>query len=99
MKQRRKTEWKSAIDDAIPGSAQAPASLASLGSASQAFTVPCDAQYTFGLVVGSQTFVLNPDSLIIPQSDGSCLSGIEGWTDTSQTEYLIGSRFISTVYL
>ena len=87
------------IDDAINGSAPAPADLATLGSASQAFRIPCNTQYTFGLVVGSQTFVVNPDSLINQQSDGTCLSGIEGFTDTTQTSYLVGARFISTVYL
>ena len=86
-------------DDAISGSSTAPSNFSTLGSASQAYRVPCNTQYTFALIVGSQSFVLNPDSLLIKQDDGTCISGIEGFTDPSQTQYLIGARFIGTVYL
>ncbi|KAF7796582.1 hypothetical protein EIP86_007763 [Pleurotus ostreatoroseus] len=87
------------IHDAINGSSEAPSNLSTLGAASKAFTVPCDAQYSFGLVVGAQTFVVSSDMLVIKQSDGTCVSGIEGFTDTAETRYLVGARFISTIYL
>ena len=86
-------------DDAIKGSSPAPAGFSTLGAASQAFRIPCNSQFSFGFNVGSQTFVLNPDSLVIQLSDGTCVSGIEGLTDSSQTNYIVGARFISTIYL
>ncbi|PSR83441.1 hypothetical protein PHLCEN_2v5713 [Hermanssonia centrifuga] len=86
------------IHEAIPGSNFRP-DLSSLGPLSDAWTIPCDATFSFGLVVGSQTFTLNPDNLIITQPDGTCISGIEGWTDSTQTTYLFGARFLSTIYL
>ncbi|KAI0089296.1 aspartic peptidase domain-containing protein [Irpex rosettiformis] len=86
------------IHDAIPGS-QLRSDLSSLGSLSQAYTVPCSSSYTFGVIVGTETFTVETSSLIVKQSHGTCISGIEGWTDASQTQYLFGARFLSTVYL
>ncbi|KAH8101427.1 aspartic peptidase domain-containing protein [Cristinia sonorae] len=86
------------IHAAIPGSAQA-ANLSTLGSESTAWTVPCNSQFSFGFVVGSQTFTLDPNSLLINRGNGVCSSAIEGWTSSSQQNYLLGARFISAVYL
>ncbi|KAI0796369.1 aspartic peptidase domain-containing protein [Irpex lacteus] len=86
------------IHDTIPGS-QLRADLSSLGSLSEAYTIPCDSTYTFGLIAGTQTFTVEASSLIVKQSDGTCISGIEGWADASQTQTLLGARFLSTVYL
>lgn len=36
---------------------------------------------------------------MLQQPDGTCVSGIEAWTDPSQTEYAFGARFLSTIYL
>lgn len=85
-------------DDAIPN-ATLRTDLSSLGALSQAWAIPCDSSFSFGLVTGSQTFTMDPNTLIISQPDGTCVSGIEGWTDTTQTTYLFGSRFLSTIYL
>ena len=86
------------LDDAIPN-ATLRTDLSSLGVLSQAWSIPCDASFSYGLIVGSQTFTLDQNSLIINQGDGTCISGIEGWTDTTVTTYLFGSRFLCTVYL
>ncbi|KAI0791796.1 aspartic peptidase domain-containing protein [Abortiporus biennis] len=83
---------------AIPGSAVA-SGRSTFGSASQAWSVPCNTQYSFGFIVGTQTFTLDTSDLIVKQGDGSCLSAIEGWTDTTNSQYLLGARFISSVYL
>ncbi|THH30379.1 hypothetical protein EUX98_g3807 [Antrodiella citrinella] len=82
----------------IPGSEQA-ANLSTLGSTSTAWTVPCDSQFSFGFVVGTQTFTLDPSSLLLNLGNGVCATAIEGWTDPNQAEYLLGARFISSVYL
>lgn len=86
------------LDAAIPGSRVA-AGISSLGNASQAWTIPCDTQFTFGFVVGSQTFNLNSAALVIPLSNGVCVSAIEGWVDSGISTYLLGARFISSIYL
>ena len=85
-------------DDAIPGSNLRP-DLSSLGILSQAWTIPCDSSFSFGIVVGSQTFTLDETSLVIQQPNGICVSGIEGWTDETQVNYVFGARFLSTIYL
>ena len=68
---------------------------------SQAWTLPCDSKFTFGLVVGEQTFPLDESVLVIDQGLGNntCVSGIEGWTDPSEELYMFGARFLSTVYM
>jgi hypothetical protein len=85
-------------DDAIPG-ASLQKNLSTLGNLSMAYTVPCNADFSFGLVIGSQTFVLSPSNLIVPMGDGNCVSTIEAWTNPWQTNYAFGSRFMSTVYM
>jgi len=86
------------IHAAING-AQVSQQYSTLGSASQAWTIPCNSQYTFGFTLGSQTFILNTKDLILDQGGGTCVSAIEALTDTNQSNYIVGARFISTVYL
>lgn len=86
------------LDAAIPGS-QLQANMGSLGAASQAWTIPCDAKFSFAFLVGGQTFTLDHNSLVIPVSSGQCVSAIEGWSDENETRYLLGTAFISSVYL
>ena len=85
-------------DDAIPG-AQVRADLTSLPGLAQAWTVPCNSTFSYGIIVGSQTFTLDEGDLVLPQPDGSCVSGIEAWLDSSETTYVFGARFLSTIYL
>lgn len=66
---------------------------------SQAYSIPCNAQFSFGFVVGTQTFVMSPEQLVLPQGDGTCLSAVEGLVDSGATQYIVGARFISTIYL
>ena len=86
------------VDAAIEGSTPRP-DLGSLGDLSQAWTVPCDAEFSFGIVVGSQTFDMDQGALVVPQPDGTCLSGIEGWTDVDQMHTVYGSRVLHTLYM
>lgn len=86
------------INDAISGS-QANQSLSSLGSLSQAWSIPCNSQFTLGFIVGPQTFNVDPKFMIVQQSDGTCTSAVEGWNDSSNSQYLLGASFISSIYL
>ena len=65
----------------------------------QAWTVPCNSTFSYGIIVGSQTFTLDEGDLVLPQPDGSCVSGIEAWLDSTETTYVFGARFLSTIYL
>lgn len=73
--------------------------LSSLGTLSQAWTVPCNSTFSYAIVVGDQTFTVAEDELIIQLLDGSCVSAIEAWTDSDQTHYVFGARFMSTLYV
>lgn len=85
-------------DAAIEGSVLAPG-LSSLGTQAQAWTIPCDAKFSFTVDIGSQQFTLDQSTLVVKLSDGSCASGIEGWTDPSVDQYLFGALFIQQFYL
>ncbi|KAF7793596.1 hypothetical protein EIP86_004710 [Pleurotus ostreatoroseus] len=86
------------IHDAILGSALS--NLSTLGPPSQGWTLPCNSTFQFDIFVGSQNFTLDQSTLAIDQDLGPnvCMSGIEGWTDASDTTYLLGSLFLHTAY-
>lgn len=63
------------------------------------YVIPCDSQFTFGVVVGGQTFYVDESNLIVSLGNDKCVSSIEAWTDSWQTQYVFGSRFLCTVYL
>ncbi|KAJ3558802.1 hypothetical protein NM688_g713 [Phlebia brevispora] len=87
------------IHDAIPGAIQS--NFSTLGRLSQAWMLPCNSSFSFALVIGGQNFALDESVLVINQNltNNMCVSGIEAWTDSSQTIYLFGSRFMSSVYM
>ena len=87
-----------AIDASIPGAALQKG-LSTLGNLSMAYTIPCDARFTFGIVVDSQTFFVDQSNLIVSMGNGKCASSIEAWADPSQVQYVFGSRLMSTIYL
>ncbi|CCM01437.1 uncharacterized protein FIBRA_03489 [Fibroporia radiculosa] len=86
------------INAAISGSSL-QTGLSSLGNQSQAWTVPCDAQFTFSVVIGSQTFSIDQSALVIQLGNGVCASGIEAWSDQTVDEHLLGALFIQQFYL
>ncbi|KAJ3553899.1 hypothetical protein NM688_g3373 [Phlebia brevispora] len=58
------------IHDAIPNSTLRT-DLSSLGPLSEAWSIPCDSSFSFGLIADSQTFTMDQNTLIIPLSDGT----------------------------
>ncbi|KZS97478.1 acid protease [Sistotremastrum niveocremeum HHB9708] len=62
------------------------------------YTIPCDTQLTFAININSTPFILPSPTLII-QNGTSCVGAIVGWTDPGTTTYLLGSSFISAVYM
>ncbi|KAH8092477.1 aspartic peptidase domain-containing protein [Cristinia sonorae] len=86
------------IHAAIPGSVAQPL-VSSLGQLAQTWRIPCDAVFSMGIVVQSQTFILDRDTLVIQNADGTCTSGLEAWTDAQVGQYLLGARFMSALYI
>ncbi|KAH8106742.1 hypothetical protein BXZ70DRAFT_1060855 [Cristinia sonorae] len=87
------------VDDAIPGSQIRPSVSTTMGSLTQSWSVPCDADFTLDVIVGSQAYKMDRRVLVIDHGDGTCSSGIEAWADAGVDQYLLGARFMSTVYM
>jgi len=83
------------IHAAVPGSSPA---LANDGQ-STVYTIPCDSQFVLSTIIGAQVWQVDQTLLVDKQSDGTCVSNIQGWTDTSNDQYLFGSAFLSSLYL
>ncbi|TCD60281.1 hypothetical protein EIP91_010433 [Steccherinum ochraceum] len=86
------------IHAAIPGAVSQP-TVSTLGSLSQTWKIPCDSVFSMGIIVQSQTYTLDHNTLVIQNGDGTCTSGLEAWTDGSVNQYLLGARFMSSLYL
>lgn len=86
------------IHASIPG-ATLKQGISTLGNLSMSYTVPCDTQLSFGIVIGQQTFILDQSTLIVKMSNGECVSSLEAWTNPFMTSYMFGARFASQLYL
>lgn len=86
------------IDASIPG-ASLQIGLSTLGNLSNAYIIPCDAQFSFGIVAGLESFLVDRPNLVLNIGDNQCVSSIEAWSDTSETQYILGFWFLCTVYL
>ncbi|THU87757.1 acid protease [Dendrothele bispora CBS 962.96] len=62
------------------------------------WSVPCDTKMQLTLTFDSLSVVLKED-MLVRQLDGICVGTISQWSNSSATEYFLGSAFISTVYL
>ena len=82
-------------DAAVKGSSSR---LANDGQ-STVYVVPCDSKFSLATIIGGQIWQVDQTLLIDKQSDGTCVSNIQGWTDTSNNQYLFGSAFLSSLYV
>ncbi|ESK90247.1 aspartic-type endopeptidase [Moniliophthora roreri MCA 2997] len=82
-----------AIYGAIPGS-----SPHLTLSTSTAYSVPCDAKMKLTLVFGELSVSLDERKLVRRAQD-TCYGTIEEWASPSANEYLLGSTFVSSIYL
>ncbi len=64
-----------------------------------AWEVPCDTKIQFTVTVGSQQFTVDQSLLVQKLSDNTCISIIEGFTDSSVTQYIFGQSWISQLYM
>ncbi|KAI0638835.1 acid protease [Trametes polyzona] len=85
------------IHATIPGSQLT--SMSTIPGQTKAWTVPCNTQVQFTVLIGQQGFTVDQSILVVDQGDGECVSLIEGFTDSSVTQYIFGQTFISQLYL
>ncbi|KAI0771027.1 acid protease [Trametes elegans] len=85
------------IHDAITGSQQTQ--LSTIPGATNAWTVPCNTKMTFTVIIGQQRFTVDQSILVVDIGDGTCVSLIEGFTDTSVTQWILGQNFMSQLYI
>ncbi|KZS97474.1 acid protease [Sistotremastrum niveocremeum HHB9708] len=75
-----------------------PGSSASDEGTFTRWTIPCETQLTWTVSVQSTPFTV-PSSTLVIQNGTSCVGAIVGWTSPNSTTYLLGSSFISAVYM
>ncbi|KZT68462.1 acid protease [Daedalea quercina L-15889] len=85
--------------NAVISGSSVQSGLSTLGSQSQAWSVPCDTKVSLSININDQTFTLDQSALVRQSSSGTCFSGVEGWTDSSIEQYIFGALFVSQVYL
>ncbi|KAM5542196.1 hypothetical protein V8D89_004069 [Ganoderma adspersum] len=85
------------IHTTIPGAQQVQ--MSTIPGQTNAWEVPCDTQIQFSVVVGSQQFTVDQSLIVQKLSDNTCISIIEGFTDTSVTQYIFGQSWISQLYI
>ena len=84
-------------DDTISGSQLVQKSTISGQTVS--WEVPCDTAVQFTVNIGSQQFTVDQSLLVQKQSDGTCISIIEGFVDGSVTQYIFGQTWNSQLYV
>ena len=84
-------------DDLITGSQQVQQST--IPGATNSWKVPCNTQIQFTVSINSQAFSVDQSVLVAKQSDGTCISIIEGFTDASVTQSIFGQTWISQLYV
>ncbi|KAH9855826.1 acid protease [Lenzites betulinus] len=85
------------IHDAITGSQQTQ--MSTIAGQTNSWIVPCDTKITFTVFIGEQGFSVDQSVLVVNQGDGQCVSLIEGFTDPSVTQYILGQNFIAQLYV
>lgn len=81
------------LDGSVSG-----ASIVSTSAVSSVWGVPCDTKMTLAVTFGNLTATLD-ERVLVQEQGGNCFSLIEEWANPRVTEYLLGSIFISSVYL
>ena len=84
-------------DDAIPGSQQVAKST--IQGQTNSWQVPCNAAVQFTVAIGSQKFTVDQSLLVVNQGDGTCISLVEGFTDSGVTQYIFGQNWLSQLYV
>jgi hypothetical protein len=65
---------------------------------STVWNMPCSSGFSWSVVIGGQTFTVPTSLAMIQRGPFDCEGAIRGWANETQTGYLLGSSFISSVY-
>ena len=49
--------------------------------------------------INGQQFTVDQSLLVVDQGDGTCISLIEGFTDSAVTQYIFGQNWLSQLYV
>ncbi|KDQ62118.1 hypothetical protein JAAARDRAFT_44624 [Jaapia argillacea MUCL 33604] len=63
----------------------------------QRWAIPCDSKMSFTVSFNPASFSID-ESILVSRQGAACYGIIEGWADTTNPNYLLGSQFLSTVY-
>ncbi|KAJ3709465.1 aspartic peptidase domain-containing protein [Lentinula raphanica] len=86
-----------ALTGAIYGG-MAGASRLPLTSTTNQWAIPCNSKMSLSMTFGSFSVSMDETTLVL-QNGNACVGAIEEWSDPQAGEYLLGSIFISLVYL
>ncbi|RDX51497.1 acid protease [Lentinus brumalis] len=85
------------IHDAIPGSEQV--SKSTISGQTVSWEVPCNSNVQFTVAINGQQFTVDQSLIVVNQGDGTCISLIEGFTDSAVTQYIFGQNWLSQLYV
>ncbi|SJL03208.1 uncharacterized protein ARMOST_06556 [Armillaria ostoyae] len=74
------------------------ASVVANTSITNIWGVPCLSKMNLTLTFGDVSFLVD-ESVLVRNQSGQCFGAIEEWSSPSTTEYLLGSSFLSSVYV
>ncbi|KAK0475143.1 aspartic peptidase domain-containing protein [Armillaria novae-zelandiae] len=74
------------------------ASVVANTSLTNIWGVPCMSKMNITLTFGDVSFLVD-ESVLVRNQSGQCFGAIEEWSSPSTTEYLLGSDFLSSVYV
>ncbi|KAK0197908.1 aspartic peptidase domain-containing protein [Armillaria mellea] len=74
------------------------ASVVANTSLTNIWGVPCLSKMNLTLTFGAVSFLVD-ESVLVRDQSGQCFGAIEEWSSPSTTEYLLGSNFLSSVYV
>ena len=97
MSRYRRLCPESSADDTISGSQLVQKST--IAGQTVSWEVPCDTAVQFTVNIDSQQFTVDQSLLVQKQSDGTCISIIEGFTSPDVTQYILGQSWISQLYM
>ena len=84
-------------DDLITGSVNVQ--MSTLAGQTTSWQVPCDTSLEFTVTINGQQFTVDSSTLVASLGNGTCVSIIEGFKDTSVTQYIFGQTWISQLYV
>ena len=61
--------------------------------------MPCNTTIQLTVTANGQQFTVDESILVAKMSDDTCISIVEGFTEDSVTQYILGQTWISQLYM